>query len=109
MAPQILTNRQIVLIIFTHHLILGDSYSASFLQLKARNIKSVVNSSKELHGFSKEVTKVNSIHLKQFSVTKDQMKAINKVEKERSRDKKITLSLLGTLDIEKIKIPDNMI
>lgn len=40
--------------IFTHHLILGDSYSASFLQLKARNIKSVVNSSKELHGFSKE-------------------------------------------------------
>ena len=37
------------------------------------------------------------------------MKAINKVEKERSRDKKITLSLLGTLDIEKIKIPDNLI
>lgn len=33
---------------------LGDSSSASFLQLKARNIKSVVNSSKELHGFSKE-------------------------------------------------------
>lgn len=33
---------------------LGDSYSASFLQLKARNIKSVVNSSKELHGFAKE-------------------------------------------------------
>ena len=32
----------------------GDSYSASFLQLKARNIKSVVNSSKELHGFAKE-------------------------------------------------------
>ena len=33
---------------------LGDSYSASFLQLEARNIKSVVNSSKELHGFAKE-------------------------------------------------------
>ena len=33
---------------------LGDSYSASFLQLKARNIKSVVNSLKELHGFAKE-------------------------------------------------------
>ena len=32
----------------------GDSYSASFLQLKARNIKSVVYSSKELHGFAKE-------------------------------------------------------
>ena len=33
---------------------LGDSYSASFLQLTARNIKSVVYSSKELHGFAKE-------------------------------------------------------
>ena len=37
------------------------------------------------------------------------MKAINKVEKERSRDKRKTLSRLGTLDIEKIKIPDKLI
>lgn len=35
-------------------LFIGDRYSASFLQLKSRNVKSVVNCCKEIHGLSQE-------------------------------------------------------
>jgi hypothetical protein len=41
---------------------LGDSYSASFLQLKWRNCKNVVNCSKEIHGFARE-TDVNYLKI----------------------------------------------
>lgn len=36
------------------NLYLGDRFSATYVQLKARNCKTVVNCDKELHGFSKE-------------------------------------------------------
>eukprot|EP01038_Epipyxis_sp_PR26KG_P009925 gene9925-13349_t len=35
-------------------LFLGDRYAASYVQLKFRSCKSVINCSKDLHGFSKE-------------------------------------------------------
>mmetsp|Transcript_22141 Transcript_22141/g.30371 ORF Transcript_22141/g.30371 Transcript_22141/m.30371 type:complete len:218 (-) Transcript_22141:66-719(-) len=43
-------------------LFLGDSSSASFLQLKSRSCKNVVNCSREMHGFARE-TDVNYLKI----------------------------------------------
>mmetsp|Transcript_21326 Transcript_21326/g.35696 ORF Transcript_21326/g.35696 Transcript_21326/m.35696 type:complete len:229 (-) Transcript_21326:42-728(-) len=43
-------------------LYLGDSFSASYVQLKARDCRTVVNCSREMHGFSKE-TNVNYLKI----------------------------------------------
>lgn len=42
-------------------------------------------------------------------MTKDQLKAIQKAEKDRSREKRRTLNMFEKLDIDKIKLTPEMI
>lgn len=42
-------------------------------------------------------------------MTKDQLKAIQKAEKDRSREKRRTLNMFEKLDIDKVKLAPEMI
>lgn len=44
-----------------------------------------------------------------YSVTKEQLKALNKAERDRQRDKRRTLSMLDKLDIDTVKIPKDLV
>jgi len=68
----------------------GDYLSASYLQLKHRNIKCVINGSKEMHGFSKE-PEINYLNIDPNEDTKDLNRAYEFIDAELNKGNNILI------------------